>query len=340
MMSETTVPKTPVAVLGAGSWGTALAVLLARNGQPVHLWGRNPEHLHSMRQKRTNARYLPGVALPHNVSPINDLSCALKDVQDIVIVVPSDAFCTVLTQIKPYLVPYARLVWGTKGLSEQRELLHISAARILGKSHGLAVLTGPSFAQEVAQNLPTALTLACQYPPFAQSLLRRFSNAMLRLYTTDDLAGVEACGVMKNILAIAAGMSDALALGKNARAALITRGLVEVGRFVTALGGKTETVYGLSGLGDCLLSCCDDQSRNRRFGQEIAKGNTVAGSLGKIAQVVEGYHNVQMVYTLAQPLKIDMPITREVYRVLYQGVAVQDALAMLLARDQKQEIAH
>lgn len=331
------IVKTPIAVLGAGSWGTALAILLANNGQPVKLWGHSLQHVQQMVREKCNSRYLPGISFPPNLKLFTELSDVLCDAQDVLIVVPSRAFVDMLNQIKPYLLPQARIVWGTKGLTVDRELLHIAADRILGKTHPLAVLSGPSFAMEVARGLPTAVTIATQNTSFSEDLSMRFNSDCFRAYTSDDITGVEVCGAIKNILAIAAGIVDGLHLGANAKSALITRGLVEMKRLGLALGGKSETFTGLAGLGDLVLSCTDDQSRNRRFGYAIASGKSVEEIMQEVGQAIEGYYNVETVYYLAQQLKVDMPITEQIYQVIYQGKLPKIAIQALLSREPKKE---
>jgi glycerol-3-phosphate dehydrogenase (NAD(P)+) len=329
----------PIAVFGAGSWGTALAVLLAKNGQPVVLWGHNADHVLQMSRERANARYLPGIAFPPALSVVPNIAEALSGSPDILLVTPSRAFVETLAKIKPYLWPAARLVWGTKGLTAEGELLHHACARVLARPHPLAILSGPSFAMEVARDLPTAVTVASSDLAFAQSLAARFSNTNFRVYTTDDMTGVEICGVIKNILAIAAGILDGLNLGANALSALITRGLVEMKRFGVALGGKPDTFIGLAGLGDLVLSCTDNQSRNRRFGRAIASGKKAEAILADMGQFVEGYYNLATAYQLAQQKNIEMPITTQVYQIIYEQKSPQLALQELLVREPRKESA-
>ena len=336
-MSIAILEKKPIAVLGAGSWGTALAILLANNGQAVKLWGHDPQHIQQMARDRTNARYLPHISLPASLELFDDISKALSHTQDVLSVIPSRVFVDVLTEIKPHLLPTARLVWGTKGLTRERELLHVAAARILGESHALAALSGPSFAAEVAKGLPTAVTIATTDHLFARDLTARFNSNCFRVYTTSDITGVEVCGVVKNILAIAAGIVDGLHLGANALSALITRGLVEMKRLGMALGGKPETFTGLAGLGDLVLTCTDNQSRNRRFGRAIGEGKTADEALKEIGQAVEGYHNLAATYELAQQLGVDMPITTQVYHIIFEKKSPSLAIQTLLSREPKGE---
>lgn len=327
----------PIAVLGAGSWGTALAILLAKNGQPVGLWGHNPNHVQKMAREKMNAYYLPGIHFPPNLRLFSEISEAVHDTQDVLVVVPSRVFVDLLIQLEPYLLPEGRLVWGTKGLTPKQELLHTAVLHILGNQHPLAALSGPSFAAEVARGLPTAVTIASTDISFAQSLSARLSNSAFRVYTTQDITGVEVCGVLKNILAIAAGIVDGLQLGANALSGLITRGLVEMKRFALVLGGKADTVNGLAGLGDLVLSCTDNQSRNRRFGRAIATGKSAFDILKEIGQAVEGYDNLSTVYHLAQRLQVDMPITEQIYQVIYEKKSPQAAIQTLLSREPKVE---
>jgi len=327
----------PIAVLGAGSWGTALAILLANNGQPVRLWGHDAQHMADMAELRNNPRYLPGIAFPASLQLVTRLDTALQDVRDVLIVVPSTVFATVLTKLKPLLTPQARIAWATKGLSTDHRLLHQVASDLLGPTHSLAILSGPSFAREVALGLPTAITAAATDPAFAQDLVTRFSNHYFRVYLSNDLTGIEICGVVKNILAIAAGISDGLHLGANALSALITRGLTEMQRLGLALGGQPATFIGLAGLGDLVLSCTDNQSRNRRFGQAIAQGKNREQALLSIGQAVEGCVNLPIIYELAQQRGVEMPIIEQVYRVVYQGCSPQDAIHSLLQRQPRQE---
>lgn len=330
--------KSPIAVLGAGSWGTALAILLANNGQRVKLWGYDSSQVEQMARDRTNARYLPNIPLPPSLQLSSDLAETLADTQDVLLVVPSYAFTEVLIQAKPHLLPTARLVWGTKGLTVDRELLHIAAARILDAAHPLAVLSGPSFASEVARGLPTAVTVAATDPAFASDLITRFNSNYFRVYTVHDITGVEVCGVVKNILAIAAGIVDGLHLGANATGALITRGLAEMKRLGIALGGHPETFTGLAGLGDLVLTCTGGQSRNRRFGYALGEGKTAEAALKEIGQAVEGYRNLEAAYQLAQELKVSMPITEQVYQIVFENKSPKTAVQALFSREPKNEM--
>lgn len=330
--------NTPILVIGAGSWGTALSLVLARNKQDVYLWAHNPEHLHAMELSRSNEGYLPGIPFPDNLKIIPDLEKALSTYLDILIAVPSHAFRSTLIKIQPYLTERSRLVWATKGLDPHTsKLLNDVAAEILGNKIPTAVLSGPSFAKEVATNLPTAVTIATLHEQFAKDLTERFHTNTFRIYTCTDLIGVQLGGAIKNILAIAAGVSDGLGMGCSARAALLTRGLSEMMRFGIAMGGNQETLMGLSGLGDLILTSTDNQSRNRRFGLALAKGKSIDNAVKEIGQVVEGISATAEVFRLSKLLKIEMPITEQVYGVLYQNISPQKTVYQLLARAPKIE---
>jgi glycerol-3-phosphate dehydrogenase (NAD(P)+) len=328
----------PIAVLGAGAWGTALAILLARNQQAVRLWGRDPQELLDMQRERMNARYLPGAHFPDNLDIVPELPSVLAGVEEIIVVVPSQGFRPLLETIKPLLSKQPRLAWGTKGLEPETDrLLHEVVQEIVGADIPLAVLSGPNFAHEVAANLPTALTLASNNNNFAKNLRQRLHNANFRVYLSTDVAGVECCGAVKNVLAIAVGIADGLGLGANARCALITRGLAEMMRLGLALGGKVETFTGLAGVGDLVLTATDDQSRNRRLGLLLGKGSTVEDAVSEINKVIEGFQNAPKVYDLAQRLGIEMPITEQVYKVLYEKISPAQAVKALLAREPGKE---
>lgn len=328
-----TPTSSPIAVLGAGSWGTALALLLARNGSQVRLWGHDADDMRMMQRARENQRYLPGHAFPATLQPTIELTDALQGVRDVVVVVPSIAFRQMLQRLVPLISSDMRCVWGTKGLDPDTcETLDVVAQQVLGSNAVLAVLSGPSFATEVAKGLPTAVTLATRDAAFADALIARFCNDNFRLYTSDDLLGVELCGVMKNVLAIAAGMSDGLGLGANARSALLTRGIAELSRLITALGAQPQTLMSLAGIGDILLTCTTDQSRNRRLGLLVGQGKSIEAAMVEIGQVVEGFANVSQLYHLAQRHQIDMPIVNAVYGVLELHHAPRDAATALMSR--------
>lgn len=333
-----TVSATPIAVLGAGSWGTALALHLARSGQQVRLWGRNAEQMQSMAQARENTRYLPGIAFPDSLSATSDLAVAIKDCTDILIAVPSHAFRATLHTLKPLCTGSVRIVWATKGFEHGAQTLLSDVVREeFGTQTPQAVLSGPSFAKELAAGLPTAIALAANDLDFRNAIAARFHNERFRVYGSDDMIGVQVGGAVKNVLAIGAGLCDGLGFGANARTALITRGLVELSRLAVALGGKTETIYGMAGLGDLLLTCTDNQSRNRRFGLYLGQGQSAKEAMTTIGQVVEGFDNAAEVYALAQKFQLDMPIVEQVYRVLHQDVPAKIAARELLSREMKED---
>ncbi len=327
----------PISVLGAGSWGTALAMLLAKNTQAVQLWGQDKEQIQAMQHSRCNEKYLPQIRFPDNLQLTADLATAITTAEDLLIVVPSYAFHDLLHSIKPFCSPQHRLVWGTKGFAKNSQpLLHDQVQEILGDVI-TAALSGPSFAKEVALEKPTAAVIATTYPAFGQALSSRFSNQYFRIYTTTDLIGVEVCGAVKNVLAIAAGVIDALDLGSNALSAFITRGLAEMQRLGIALGGIPSTFMGLAGLGDLVLTCTDYQSRNRRFGAALALGKTREQALAAIGQVVEGLENLKAVYQLAQEKGVEMPIIQQIYQVIYHDLPVQTAIQNLFSRQLRSE---
>lgn len=327
-----------IAILGAGSWGTALALHLSRLGHQVNLWSYEADHIADMQRDRANLRYLPKEVFPENLSPIADLHQALQNVRDILITVPSIGFRDILVRLKPLLQSHMRIVWATKGLDDETgELLHQVAFHVLGDGYPYATLSGPSFAKEVASHLPTAVVVASNFDAFAKDLQQTFNSPFFRVYLSTDMIGVEVGGVVKNVLAIATGISDGMGFGANARAALITRGLAEMIRLGMALGGLYETFTGLTGLGDLVLTCTDDQSRNRRFGLLLGKGLAPAMAEKEIGQVVEGKRNAELVAKLAENYVVEMPIVQMVLAVLQGKLTPQDAMQSLLARAPKSE---
>lgn len=325
--------KASVVMLGAGSWGTALAWRLATNGVAVRLWGRDPEQMCLMQESRENQRYLPGAMFPDSLQCFSDLGEALHGVTDWIIAVPSHAFANFLQQLQPFVTSSVRIAWVTKGLDQahHRPLHETVASAFPGVS--MAALSGPSLAAEVAQGLPTAISVAGNDDSFNQALAQYFHAAEFRVYQNPDLIGVELCAALKNVLAIGAGIGDGLGLGANARAALITRGLVEMRRLCAALGGQAETLSGLAGLGDLLLTATDDRSRNRRFGLALGRGQSSEEALAEIGQVVEGQANCLHAYKLASSLGVSAPITEQVYRVVHEGLAPAEAVRELMQRD-------
>lgn len=332
------VKQSPISVLGAGAWGTALALLLLRNGNAVKLWSYDPEQFALMRAERANPEFLPGFSLPKELQIENDLALALQDTRDVLLAVPSHVFTNVLFQIKACRQHELRIVWGTKGLdATSGRLLHEMVAEVLGATTPAAVLSGPSFAHELAAGLPTAVSLSGNQPDFCRDLISRFHGDNLRVYENPDLIGVQLCGVVKNILAIAVGIADGLELGANTRCALITRGLAEMSRLNAALGGKSSTLMSLAGVGDLVLTCTDNQSRNRRFGLLIGQGVSPQQAVLNIGKVIEGLSNTERVRDLARRFLIDMPITEEIHKILYHGHAPREVVASLLKREAKAE---
>ncbi|MBI1423906.1 MAG: NAD(P)H-dependent glycerol-3-phosphate dehydrogenase [Gammaproteobacteria bacterium] len=323
----------PYAVLGAGSWGTALALQLARAGNETLLWSHSDDHYQAMRQSRCNAKYLPGIAFPETLQPARDLAATVAQARDILVVVPSHVFRETVQKLKPFLTERHRLAWGTKGLEQgTRKLLHQIVREELGITVPVAAVSGPTFALEVAQGLPGAITVASKTPQFAEDLAYALHSEYFLTYTSDDIAGVEIGGATKNVMAIAAGIADGMGFGTNTRAALITRGLNEIMRLGVTMGGQRETFMGLSGLGDLVLTCSDDQSRNRRFGLALGKGMDVEAARKSIKQVVEGIGTAKTVYLLSQDYNINMPITEQVYKVIYEGRSPREALQILTNR--------
>lgn len=327
-----------LAVIGAGSWGTALAIQFARAGRPVLLWGRDPAQLAAMTKARCNQRYLPEAAFPETLEVVASLEDAVRAARDILVCVPSHAFHQTLEAIKPWLRDDARLCWATKGFElDTGRLPHQVAAEVLGASLPTAVLSGPTFAREVGAGLPTAMSVASESEDFANDLARSISDHGFRAYTSSDITGVEVGGAVKNVLAIGAGISDGLGYGANTRVALITRGLSEMTRLGLALGARPETFMGLAGMGDLILTCTDNQSRNRRMGLALAEGKSVAAAEKEIQQVVEGVQAARAVWQLAQKLEVEMPITEQVYRVLYENVEPAAAVRALMGRQLRGE---
>ncbi len=328
----------PITIIGAGSWGTALAIQFARVGRIAKLWGRNTIQLQDMQRARSNARYLPDVAFPDLLHIELDLLTALKDSSDVLIAAPSHAFRELLLQLKPFIHPDVKLAWATKGFElNSGKLPHQVVTEILGSHHSMAVLSGPTFAKEVGAGLPTAMTVASTDADYAMHLPKSISGHRFRAYTSTDLIGVEVGGAVKNVLAIGTGMSDGLGFGANTRIALITRGLVEMTRLGVALGAQRDTFMGLAGLGDLVLTCTDNQSRNRRFGLAFATGADITLAQKEIGQVVEGVDASRAVMTVAEQHKVDMPICTQVYRTLHEGLSPKEAVKELMSREIKAE---
>lgn len=320
-----------IAVLGAGVWGAALAMVLARNGHEVVLWDTDQALLDSFFRLKKHPRFPEDVDLHANLQYSDNLADTIQSSKDIFIVVPSHAFEDVLTKIQPLVSETQSLAWATKGLSNAGEFLSVLARRILGNKRPLAILSGPSFAVEVARGLPTAVALAATDPQYGEALAKRFRNSTFAVALTDDIIGIQICAVVKNVLAVAVGISDGLQFGANARAALITAGLSEMRSLGKAMGAKPETFMGLAGCGDSILTCTDNQSRNRRFGLFLAEGLSEAEALKKVGQVVEAVYNVDQLYRLAQAQGVVLPITEQVFRIMKQGMPPREAITSLFS---------
>ncbi|AIJ32368.1 NAD(P)H-dependent glycerol-3-phosphate dehydrogenase [Actinobacillus suis] len=336
-MSE--IYSAPVTVLGAGSYGTALAIALARNGHKTYLWGHQPEKMAILAAERMNNAFLPDIAFPDALEVESDLAQALAKAKDILIVVPSHVFADVLMQIRPLLNAHHRIMWATKGLERNTgRLLQTVAEEILGTQYPLAVLSGPTFAKELAQGLPTAIALASNDKQFADEMQQRIHcSKAFRVYLNSDMIGVQLGGAIKNVIAIGAGISDGMGFGANARTALITRGLAEISRLGASLGANANTFMGMAGLGDLVLTCTDNQSRNRRFGLMLGQGKSAEDAMAEIGQVVEGFYNTKEAYLLAQTQGVEMPIVEQIYQMLFCGKNAHDVVATLLGRERKGE---
>ncbi|PJD93071.1 MAG: glycerol-3-phosphate dehydrogenase [Legionella sp.] len=327
--------KDSVAILGAGSWGTAVAIFLAEKGHPVLLWSKDHDHVQSMQAQQCNERYLPNICFPQQLTVSADLEDCVATATHVLIAVPSHAFATVLDKIKK---PKHGLAWLTKGIDpKNHQLLSELVKEKWGESYPTAVISGPSFAKEVAAGLPTALVVASVHPDYQQAIRNLLHAPNMRVYVSDDINGVQLCGVVKNILAIACGISDGIGYGANAKAALITRGLAEMQRLLTTYNARIETCLGLAGVGDLVLTCTDNQSRNRRFGLLLGQGIEATQAEKTIGQVVEGKHNAAQVCALAKQHHIEMPICQEVEAVLSLKRSPQEAVSLLMSRPPKEE---
>ena len=323
-------------VIGSGAWGTALALVLSRNGHRVGLWSREADHCANMAADRENQRYLPGAKFPETLHITPDLINSIQNSDHVLIAVPSHAFEKVIQQVHQYW-PQEKtgLIWATKGLDrETGRFLSELATDVLGSDIPQAILTGPSFAKEVGQQLPTAVIIASDTPAFAQQMRDYFNADYFRVYTAEDLIGAQLGGAIKNVIAIAVGIADGLGYGMNAKAGLITRGLAEMTRLALTLGAEAETLAGLSGLGDLILTCSDNQSRNRRFGLAIGQGLSVTEACASIDQVIEGIEASQTLMKLCEKQGTEMPIATQVYRIIHQHQPAKQAVDALLGRPQ------
>ncbi len=331
-MSPQGADSPAIAVLGAGSWGTALAVQFARGGRAVRLWGRDAGHLEVLARERLNARYLPGAAFPPSLEVEPDLGRAVAGARDVLVVVPSAALRGLLTTLVPHLSAGQPVCWASKGFEAGSGLLPHQVAREVLGARPVAVLSGPTFAREVGAGLPTLMTIASRDEGYARELAADLSSGNFRAYISQDILGVEIGGAVKNALAVGAGLSDGLGFGANTRIALITRGLREMTRLGVALGAEADTFMGLAGLGDLVLTCTDDQSRNRRFGLLLASGLTAQAALARIGQAVEGYAALREIHAVAARAGVEMPLCHMGYRVLYEGLPAGEAVRALMNR--------
>jgi glycerol-3-phosphate dehydrogenase (NAD(P)+) len=323
-------------VLGAGGWGTALAVLWAKCGNDVVLWGHNAERAAQLRATRENVGYLPGVKLPESIDVTSDLrDCAGAEL--IVVVTPSTAVRATLEQARPFIAKEAVLLSCTKGIEHGSGLRMTQIMSEVCPEHTVAVLSGPNLAVEVSRDLPTATVLGCEQAECAEELQQYLGSSRFRIYSSDETTGIELGGALKNVFAIAAGVSDGFGLGDNSKAALVTRALAELLRLGTAMGGSARTFYGLSGAGDLIATCFSQHSRNRRVGEQIGRGRTVEQITSSTQTVAEGVPTTKSAFECARRLNIETPITDQVYAVLYESKAPAQALQELLGRDQKAE---
>jgi glycerol-3-phosphate dehydrogenase (NAD(P)+) len=327
-----------VAVIGAGSWGTALSLQLARNGHSVNLWGHEAEHIQRLIDEKQNTEFLPGIELPSNIHPLASLKQAVQGVKFILLVIPSKAYRSFLKQLKPLINKQTRVFWASKGFEiETGKFLHELVKEELDVEH-YGVISGPTFATEVAKDLPAAVTCAGNNAVSTQQIAELLHGGHFRCYTSSDVIGVEIGGALKNVLAIGVGAVDGLGFGANTRAALITRGLAEIMRFGESMGANRETLMGLSGLGDLILTSTDNQSRNRRFGLAVGQGMSVDDAIASVQQTVEGYRASRAIHGIAQKIGVSLPIMEQIYLVLYEGKSLVQAVADLESRDQKSEL--
>ncbi|MEY2855364.1 MAG: hypothetical protein RL030_2496 [Pseudomonadota bacterium] len=325
-------------MLGSGSWGTALAIQFARAGKATRIWGRDPVQLEQMRAERCNRRYLPDAPFDDLLEVAASLDGALAGVTDVLIAVPSSGFRSFLQDLAPRLSAGMYVAWATKGFENGSGLLpHQVAHQVLGDNHEVAVLSGPTFAKEVGAGLPTAMVVASPDAVFATRIAEDLASPTFRTYISTDIMGVEIGGAVKNVIAIGAGMSDGMGFGANTRVALITRGLNEMTRLGVALGARAETFMGLAGLGDLVLTCTDDQSRNRRFGMALAHGGTPEAAIRQIGQVVEGYRAAGILREVARRHELDLPICEGICRILFDGADATEVVRELMRRPPRAE---
>lgn len=327
-----------IAVLGAGSWGTALALLLQGKGHHVNLWMRNREQYQEMCETRENKHYLPGVHIPEELKLFTDLEEAVRNVEIILVSVPTQSVRGVMKQILPYINSKQIIVNTSKGL-EQNTLLRISeVVEEVAPGQPFVALSGPSHAEEVCKGMPTTIVVASKERKIAEFVQDVFITPTFRVYTNPDIVGVELGGALKNVIAFGAGIVDGLGYGDNAKAALMTRGIREIARLGKAMGADLATFAGLSGIGDLIVTCTSMHSRNRRAGILIGQGKNLEETLKEIGMVVEGITTTKAAYQLAQEYQIEMPITKEIFNVLYEGTSTADAVGNLMTRTRTHEL--
>ena len=330
--------KRKVAVMGAGSWGTALAVTLAKNGHQVSMWDINAAHIQDMREQRENRRFLPGVPLPEGIRPVDEKTQMLQEADLLLFSVPAQHFRTALEGALDCMNPDALVVNVAKGI-EQKSLMRLSQiAAAYRDDLRYVVLSGPSHAEEVGLGLPTTIAAAAKDRAWAQEAQDVFMNDYLRIYTNDDVVGMELGGSLKNIIALGAGISDGLGYGDNAKAALMTRGMTEIMRLGVRLGAEACTFAGLSGMGDLIVTCTSMHSRNRRCGMLIGQGVPVEEAIQEVGMVVEGIYTTDAAYRLAQEVGVAMPITETIYRIIRGELQAEEASALLMKRDRGHEM--
>jgi len=324
-----------ITVIGDGGWGTALALVLNRNGHEVTVWGIDGDYLSEVTERRENFRYLPGVEMPDSLTWSSNKDSVTASADAFVLAVPSKFYAATLESFHGLIPTHASVISVSKGLLDDRRLSDW-AGELLDLSH-VAALSGPSHAEEVAREAPTAVTIASEDPDLANFFQHLFNGPRFRVYTSSDIVGVELGGALKNVIAIAAGISDGLGFGDNTKAALVTRGLAETIRLGTAAGGNPQTFHGLSGVGDLMVTCGSQHSRNRGVGERLGKGETMAEIEASMTMIAEGVFNARTAHTLAQHLNVSAPITQEVYRILYEGKSPAESLEDLLSREPKPE---
>ena len=326
-----------ITVIGDGGWGTANAMLLAGYGHDVTLWGAFPDYIEEQKRTRRNERFLKGVVLPDALKLTADREEAVKGAEVVVIAAPSKYFTSVVSVFKGLITPEMLVVSITKGLCEKTNRRMTDLGEEILGTGPIVALAGPTHAEEVARGIPTAIVAACTDPEKAKRVQEIWSGPLFRVYTSPDPVGVEIGGAVKNVLAIAVGCSDGMGFGDNTRAALITRGLVEMKRFVLAYGGSEDTLNGLAGIGDLIVTCTSVHSRNHSVGERLGKGEKIGDILGSMQMVAEGVWNSKVVYEIAKRLGVEMPICELVYRLCYKDFNARDAVSAMMTRDLKSE---